>query len=41
MKTALAWVGGAVLVLALLGALGLGHFVLRYGPEPTTCEVKS
>lgn len=37
MKTFLAFVGGAVLTLAILAAFSVGHFVIMYGPTPITC----
>lgn len=40
MKTALAIVGASVLVLGCAGALGIGHFVMIYGPDRMICEAK-
>jgi hypothetical protein len=37
MKTVLAWFGGFVLVLTLLGILGIGNFVMMYSPHKITC----
>jgi hypothetical protein len=37
MKTVLAWFGGFVLVLTLLGILGIGNFVMMYSPDKITC----
>jgi hypothetical protein len=37
MKTALALVGAAVLTLALLGSIGIGHFRLAYSVAPISC----
>lgn len=37
MKTALALVGAAVLALALLGSIGIGHFRLTYSVAPISC----
>lgn len=37
----LAAVGAGLVFMALLGAVGIGHFDLYYGPEKRTCgEVK-
>jgi hypothetical protein len=42
MKTTLAWIGGLTLVLAFLGTIGVGNFVMLYGPNKIACvkEVK-
>lgn len=37
MKTVLAILGGIVVILALLGILGVGHFTLLYGPDKMNC----
>ncbi len=37
MKTFLAVVGGFVLLLAALGTLNVGNFVLMYSPDKITC----
>lgn len=37
MKTLLACFGGVVVVLAVLGAFGVGNFVMMYGPEKIVC----
>lgn len=37
LKTFLAFVGAVVLTLYVLGALEVGHFVLRYGPTKIVC----
>ena len=37
-KTALAWFGGAVLVLWVAGFLGIGHFRMYYGSAPVECK---
>lgn len=36
-KTVLSVVGAIVLVLALLGTFGIGHFRLYYGAHPLSC----
>lgn len=38
MKTVLATVGLLVLILWTLGSLGVGNFVLIYGPDKLTCS---
>lgn len=37
MKTFLAWVGGIVLVLFFLGAMGAGNFVVKFSTKPIVC----
>lgn len=37
MKTIFAAIGTVVFVLWLLGAMGIGHFTLVYGPEHDVC----
>jgi hypothetical protein len=37
MKTILAVVGGIVITLSILGAVGVGHFRLYYGAAQLTC----
>lgn len=37
MKTLLAWFGGFVLFLSILGALDIGNFVLMYSPDEISC----
>jgi hypothetical protein len=37
MKNALAVIGGFVVVLYVMGALGIGNFVLRYDVNPILC----
>ncbi len=37
MKTTLSIVGAVVITLALLGAVGIGHFRLSYGIVPESC----
>ena len=37
MKTMLAIFGGFVIVLSILGTIGIGNFVLIYGPDKITC----
>jgi hypothetical protein len=37
MKTVLAWIGGFVLFLSVLGMLDVGNFVLMYSPDKITC----
>lgn len=37
MKTVLAWTGAFVLVLCVLGAVGVGSFVMIYSPHKITC----
>jgi len=41
MKTVLAWVGGFVIFLAVLGTLDVGNFVLMYSPDKITCTKES
>lgn len=36
-KTILAFIGGFVVLLGLLGTLGAGNFVLMYDYRPITC----
>ena len=36
-KNFLALVGGLVMILTLLGALGIGNFVLMYDLNPIVC----
>lgn len=38
MKTVLAATGALVLMLAILGAFGVGHFVIIYSAEKVMCE---
>lgn len=38
MKTVLAIIGGAVVVLFLLAAVGIGHFSLTYLPYRLECQ---
>lgn len=38
MKTVLAIIGGCVLALFLLGAVGIGHFSLTYLPYRLECQ---
>ena len=33
----LAAVGAGLIVLAILGSIGVGHFVLHYGPDRYEC----
>ena len=37
MKTFLAFVGGFVLFLAVLGSFNVGNFVLMYSPDKISC----
>jgi hypothetical protein len=37
MKNILATVGAIIIVLALLGNIGIGHFRLSYSVAPMTC----
>ena len=37
MKTLLAIIGSFTLVLGVLGAFGVGNFVMIYGPEKISC----
>ena len=37
MKTFLACVGAFVLILALLGTLNIGNFVMIYSPDKISC----
>lgn len=37
MKTLLAWIGGVVVIFAILGSLDIGNFVLMYGPDKMVC----
>ena len=37
MKTIFAWTGAFVLALSVLGALGVGNFVLMYSPDKIAC----
>ncbi|MDO5940603.1 hypothetical protein [Burkholderia cepacia] len=37
MKTLLAWIGGGVAILYILGCLGAGQFYVYYGEKPITC----
>ena len=37
MKTLLACAGAFVLALSVLGALGVGNFVLMYSPDKIAC----
>lgn len=37
MKTILAWIGGFVILLSLLGTFGVGNFVLMYSDKTITC----
>jgi hypothetical protein len=38
MKTMLAIVGAFTLFLGVLGAFGVGNFVMMYSPDKITCE---
>lgn len=38
MKTILAWVGGVVLALSFMGAVGLGNFLIKYSTQPIICS---
>jgi hypothetical protein len=38
MKTLLAIFGGFVLTLSILGAFGVGNFVMIYSPNKINCE---
>jgi hypothetical protein len=38
MKTILAIFGGFVLTLSILGAFGVGNFVMIYSPNKINCE---
>jgi hypothetical protein len=40
-KTALAYIGGFGIFLAVLGMLGIGNFVVMYSPEKITCTKES
>lgn len=37
MKTILAVIGGVTLALGLLGAFGVGNFVMIYSPDKINC----
>ena len=37
MKTVLAWIGGFVLFLSVLGMLNFGNFVMMYSPDKINC----
>ena len=37
MKTVLAWIGGFVLFLSVLGMFNIGNFVLMYSPDEISC----
>ena len=37
MKTVLAFIGGYVLLLFVLGSFNIGNFVLMYSPDKITC----
>lgn len=37
MKTLLAWIGGFVLFLSILGAFDIGNFVLMYSADKINC----
>jgi hypothetical protein len=37
MKTVLAWFGGFILFVSILGAFGIGNFVMMYSPDNITC----
>jgi hypothetical protein len=37
MKTVLAFIGGFVVILGILGTFGFGDFVLMYSPDRITC----
>mgnify|MGYP003522467619 CR=1 FL=1 len=37
MRAALAWIGAVVALMYVLGAFGVGNFVLIYTPEKVTC----
>ncbi len=41
MKTVLAWIGGFVLFLSVLGMLNIGNFVMIYSPDKITCDKES
>lgn len=41
MKTALAWFGGFILFLTVLGMLNIGNFVMMYSPDKITCTKES
>lgn len=41
MKTMLAIVGAFTLFLGLLGAFGVGNFVMIYSPDKITCSKES
>ena len=38
MKTLLACIGAFVLFLSIMGAFGVGNFVLMYSPDKITCN---
>ena len=37
MKTVLAFIGGYILLLFVLGMFNIGNFVLMYSPDKITC----
>jgi hypothetical protein len=37
MKTVLAWFGGFVLFLTVLGMFNIGNFVMMYSPDKISC----
>ena len=41
MRTVLAWIGGFVLFLSVLGMLNIGNFVMIYSPNKITCDKES
>lgn len=41
MKTVLAYFGGFVMILSILGMFNIGNFVMMYSPHKITCTKSS